>query len=160
MNKKIIISTLIGALVIIGIGGSVAYAETTPSHTTIVTQTKTTSIHKAVKSTKIQPNDIINQNSNPQNSRTVIINTMKEWLSTKQFNYVDFNAQKSELTSSQLSHFNGLGLFYPYITANGVKATREPITAAKLNKAAIFIKLEATGQLKNTKLVPMPSNQA
>ncbi|MGL4990999.1 MAG: hypothetical protein ACRCYE_14975 [Sarcina sp.] len=156
MNKKILVSVLIGVILVGGISGTIIYnKETTPICNKSLLN-KATSSSSIIKNNEtknnetknlIKPNTIIVKNTKPQNEMILIGNAAELWISKTQFNYSKFNPKQTELTKAQvekLKYYQGM-LFYSFIDVNGVKATHENITAEELNRTAIVVKQQLTG---------------
>ena len=164
MNKKILTSTLIGIILVGGISGSIAYSKENTSIHNKTLLNKTISSSPTIKQDEakdiINPDTIIVKNTKPQNELNLIGNAVELWISKTQFNYSKFNPKETELTKAQLEKlkYNQAMLFYSFIYANGGYATHKNITAEELNKTAIAVKKQVTGNWTPPTAGWIPSN--
>ncbi|MGL4741393.1 MAG: hypothetical protein ACRC41_11405 [Sarcina sp.] len=167
MNKKIIVTILIIIIIIASIitGISIFYNQKNnlAQHKSLLNKkVATTAVLKnnEIKA-KIDPDTIILENNNIKYStKNLITDTIEEWISKTQFNYVDFNEKATGLTNAQLEKLkNSKGmLYYSFIYANGPYATHKNITAQELNKTAIVVKEQLDGTWKPVTTGWSPSN--
>lgn len=153
MHKKILMSALIGIILVGGIGVTIAYSKenTTKHNKTLLS--KNINLDSITKNNKVKiknviyPNTIIIKNNNSQNEMYLIGDGVQSWISKTQFNYSKFNSKETELTKAQLAKikYNQGMLFYSFIDVNGVYATHKNITADELNKTAIVVKQQLSG---------------
>ena len=170
MNKKFFISILVGTVLVVSICSTIAYSKknTSLQHKELLSKTVVTSTSKNNETTEkskiptkkiIDPNTVIVAN-NGTNNYTLIGNAVAKWISSTQFNYVNFNPNETKLTTTQLEKlkYNHSMLYYTFIYANGAYATHKNITAEELNKTAITVKKQVTGNWTPPTTGWIPSN--